>query len=586
MNKDSSDIKRLLSFSRPYMFWLSLSLVAAVGVAIATTLNAHVLRMLVDDVLTVPANVSASTYYESRLTNLYIVIACAIGVTALKGSSSFAQTYMMSWICQKITLKIKVDFFDRLQRLPLKFYSSHRTGDLISRLNGDVIVVEGMLKEMTKIIADPLIIICVIAYMFTIYWELGLVIFLLVPVLAFVVKIISKRLRRVGQQLQDKIGDISSIIQESVLGIKIIKSFGMEKVHSKRFEDEAEENFQISMKSIKYNALNSPIVELFDSFGVAIMLYFGSKGVIDGRISPGDLIGFLTALGLMFHPIKKITNGNGIIQQSRGALARIFEILDADMEEDLGSKNVPSDVKINLAFRDINFGFTPEKRVLKNINLEVKEGEVIALVGQSGGGKTSLVNLIPRFYGWQSGSILLDGIDISEYSLESYRKLFGIVPQEVILFKGSIIDNVRFGRPDASQDEVINACKAANAHDFVMSLKDAYNTEISEMGVGLSGGQRQRIAIARSILKDPKILILDEATSAQDNQSEKIVQQALDRLMKGRTTFVIAHRLSTVVNASRIIVLQEGNIAAIGTHAELLENSEIYSDLYNSSQAK
>ncbi|PCJ18406.1 MAG: ABC transporter ATP-binding protein [Candidatus Cloacimonadota bacterium] len=586
MKESPSDIKRLLAFSKPYKFYLILSLLAAVGVAIATTLNAHVLQMLVDDVLTVPSGVEARSYYASRLGNLYFVIACAVGVTALKGSSSFAQTYMMSWICQKITLKIKVDFFDRLQKLPLNFYSSHRTGDLISRLNGDVVVVEGMLKEMTKIIADPLIIICVIGYMFTIYWELGLVIFLIIPVLAFVVKIISRRLRKVGQQLQDKIGDISSIIQESVLGIKIIKSFGMEKEHSKRFELEAEENFTISMKSIKYNALNSPIVELFDSFGVAVMLYFGSKGVIDGRITPGDLIGFLTALGLMFHPIKKITNGNGIIQQSRGALARIFEILDSACEEDLGTREVPKDAKINLEFQNLDFSFTSDRRVLKNINLKVDEGEVIALVGQSGGGKTSLVNLIPRFYKWQSGSILLDGIDIREYKLDSYRKLFGIVPQEVILFKGSITDNVCFGRPNATQDEVMSACKSANAHDFIMSLKNGYNTEISEMGVGLSGGQRQRIAIARSILKDPKILILDEATSALDNQSEKIVQQALDCLMKGRTTFVIAHRLSTVVNASRIIVLQDGDIKAIGTHQELLNSSDTYSKLYHSSESK
>lgn len=586
MKKDSSDIKRLLGFSKPYMFWLALSLLAAIGVAIATTLNAHVLRMLVDDVLTVPAGVAAKTYYEGRLSSLYFVIACAIGVTALKGSSSFAQTYMMSWICQKITLKIKVDFFERLQKLPLRFYSSHRTGDLISRLNGDVVVVEGMLKEMTKIIADPLIIICVIGYMFTIYWELGLVIFLIIPVLAFVVKIVSKRLRKVGQQLQNKIGDISSIIQESVLGIKIIKSFGMEEQHAKRFELEAEDNFNISMKSIKYNALNSPIVELFDSFGVAVMLYFGSKGVIDGRITPGDLIGFLTALGLMFHPIKKITNGNGIIQQSRGALARIFEILDADCEENLGTQEIAEDLKVNLEFKGLNFGFNPETRVLKNINLKVNEGEVIALVGPSGGGKTSMVNLIPRFYRWQSGSLLIDGRDVRDYKLESYRKLFGIVPQEVILFKGSIIENVRFGRPEATHDEVVAACKSANAHEFILSLKDGYNTEISEMGVGLSGGQRQRIAIARSILKDPKILILDEATSALDNQSEKIVQQALDGLMKGRTTFVIAHRLSTVVNADRIVVLQDGNIEAVGTHQELLDNSDLYSELYHSSQSK
>ena len=286
---------------------------------------------------------------------------------------------------------------------------------------------------------------------------------------------------------------------------------------------------------------------------------------------------------LLFHPIKKLTNGDAMIQQSVGAIQGVFEILDEPAEQIGNVKRIPNEVSAALKFENLSFQFDQSTWVLKDINLEVLAGQTVALVGPSGGGKTSLVNLIPRFYPWQKGDIYLDGQKVSEFDLFEYRKLFGIVPQETVLFKGSILENIRFAKPEASEEDVKSACVAANAHEFISKLEGQYSHEIAEMGVGLSGGQRQRIAIARAILKDPKILILDEATSALDNESEKVVQSALDNLMKGRTTFVIAHRISTIVNADKIVVLEKGKIIAQGTHQELLKTSPMYKTLCNSS---
>ena len=578
-----TDLSKILKMGTPYWGLVLFAILASALVGLATTANAAVLNMLVDNVLVVPQGSEAANFREQQMSNLMLVIVLAIVVTLAKGIGSFLQTYSMSYVAQKVILKIKFKFFDHLQRLPLSFYSRFRTGDLIARLNGDMLVMEQMLQTLIRIMVDPLVILALIAYMFYLDWRLTLFIFVFIPVLGFLVRWLSKRLRRAGQLLQAKVGDISALIQESVTGVKIVKSFRMEEERLKFFEREVKDNFRFSMKSVKYNALNSPVVELADAVGVALMIYFGSIAVIQGRLTPGELIGFLTSLGLLFHPIKKLTNGNAMVQQSIGAIRRVFEILEEPTEQSKSSKVLHSNVQAGIKFKNLYFQFDESCWVLENINLDVLPGETVALVGPSGGGKTSLVNLIPRFYEWQQGQIFLDGHDVNEFDLYDYRELFGIVPQETILFKGSIKDNIRFARPSATDDEIEAACMAANAHEFITKFDGSYDHEIAEMGVGLSGGQRQRLAIARAILKDPKILILDEATSALDNESEKIVQDALEALMKDRTTFIIAHRMSTIINASKIVVLEKGRVQAIGTHSELMNQSQLYHKLYSMS---
>jgi subfamily B ATP-binding cassette protein MsbA len=512
--------------------------------------------------------------------SLYWVILMAVVVTFLKGVGSFLQQYSLSWVCQKIIFQVKVDFYEKLQKMPLSFFAKMRTGDLVSRINSDIFSIDMMLRELIRIIPDPLIVIGLISYMFYIYWELALVVFLIVPVLGLVVRWISRKLRRTGLLLQEKIGDISALIQESVAGIRIIKAFGMGRQKAAEFKRECETNFSYSMKTVKYSALNTPVVELADAMGLAVMLYFGSHGVISGKIRPGELIAFLSCLGIMFHPIKKVTHGNAIIQQSSGALCRVFDIMAEQEENDTGGEELPADLKFELEVKSLSFVYPgTNARVLQDINFSVREGENMAIVGHSGSGKTTLVNIIPRLYDFSEGLISIGGHDVRKFSLSAYRSLFGIVPQEVILFRGTVSDNVRFAKPDATMEEIEKACRAANAHDFIMELQNGYETELSEMGVGLSGGQRQRVAIARAIVKNPRILILDEATSALDSQSEKAVQQALDVFMKDRTTLVIAHRMSTVRNADKILVMDGGRIIASGTHNELLEESTVYQEL-------
>jgi len=571
------DLKRLIRLGIKFWPLVVLSLLASLMVAWATMYNAEILKKLLDEVLVVPKGVDEAGYLKSQLSSLNWIIILAVLVTFTKGSGTFIQTYSMSYVCQNIIFRLKVDFFSRLQRLPLSFFASRRTGDLVSRLNGDMIIIEQMLQTLIRIMVDPFVIMALVGYMFYTDWRLALCIFLIVPVLGALVRFLSGKLRRAGKLLQDKVGDISALIQETVAGIKIIKAFGMEKAKDEHFDQECRDNFRYSMKSVKYNALNSPVVELADAFGIAVMIYFGSRAVIDGRLSPGELIGFLTSLGLLFHPLKKLTNGNAMIQQSTGAVSRVFEILDQDQEPDGGTLEVPASIRPKVEIEGLGFRFFPDGPwVLQDISLSVEEGQVIALVGPSGGGKSSLVNLLPRFYSYQKGRILLDGEEITKFHLNPYRELFGIVPQEVLLFRGTIEENVKLARPEADFNEIQKACIAANAHDFIMSLEDGYQTHVAEMGVGLSGGQRQRIAIARAVLRNPKILILDEATSALDSESEKVVQDALENVMKNRTTFVIAHRISTITKADQIVVLNQGSIEAMGSHLELLKHSTIY----------
>ena len=392
-----SDLKKIARLGSPYWGLVIFAIVASALVGLATTANAVVLNMLVDDVLVVPQGMNPADFHETQMQNLRLVIILAIVVTFAKGLGSFLQIYSMSYVAQKIILQIKLRFFDHLQRLPLSFYARFRTGDLISRLNGDMLVIEQMLQTLIRIMVDPLVILALVGYMFYLDYKLALFIFIFIPILGLLVRWLSKRLRRAGQMLQAKVGDISALIQESVIGIKIVKAFRMEEQRYQFFEREATENFRFSMKSVKYSALNSPVVELADAVGVALMIYFGSMAVIEGRLSPGELIGFLTSLGLLFHPIKKLTNGNAMIQQSVGAIQRVFEILDEPAEQIGHVKRIPNQVSAALKFENLSFQFDQSSWVLKDINLEVLAGQTVALVGPSGGGKTSLVNLIQDF---------------------------------------------------------------------------------------------------------------------------------------------------------------------------------------------
>lgn len=556
------------------------SLIGAAIVALATTANAEVLKHLLDKVLVPPDAGDIQAYYASQEANLLWVTVMAVVVTLTKGGGDFLKSYSLSWVQQKAVMNLRKDFFCHLQSLPMRFFATSRTGDLISRLNADIMAIENLFRQCINSLAEPLVILCLISYMFWVQWKLALLIFVIVPILGVVVRALSVRLRRAGERLQAKAGDISALVQETVTGIRIIKAFGFEKRREDFFETELQAGFGHSMKAVKYTALTSPAVEFADSIGVALMLYLGSKSVIDGVISPGQLIAFLTCLGLLFQPLKKITQANAQIQASLGAIRRVFEILEEPREIDSGTRTVadPSGGVI-LNFDNICFAYSDDKPVLKQLTFEARPGETIALVGPSGAGKTTVLGLLPRFIREGSGKILINGEEADSYSLKSLRSIMGIVPQEVVLFSGTIADNVRMGRPEATDEEVREACRMANAHEFIEKLPEEYNSRVAEMGVGLSGGQRQRIAIARALLRDPALLLLDEATSALDSQSETLVQESLKTLMKGRTTLVVAHRITTIRDADRILVMEQGQLIDSGRHEELLGRCSLYAEL-------
>jgi subfamily B ATP-binding cassette protein MsbA len=439
-------------------------------------------------------------------------------------------------------------------------------------------VIQNLLTVLARSVNDIFQIVFGVAVMFWVQFRLALLTFLILPVLSMAVRRFSNRLRAIGSQMQARLGDIATATHESVMGMKEIQSFGMEELTIDRFSRINEDNYRVNMKATKYGALTQPVVELFHAFGIGLVIWYGSVFVIDRTITPGQLMEFLACLGMIFHPIKTLTDVHNFLRQSEGAAERIFELLDHPVEivSKPGAATI-SRVTGSVRYDRVSFWYEdPDRPVVRDFELEVEPGQVVALVGHSGAGKSTLVNLLPRFYDVREGRITIDGQDIRAVDLASLRSHIGLVPQETILFAGTIGDNIRFGRQEATPDEIRRAAADANALDFVLRLARGLDTQIGERGVKLSGGEKQRIAIARAILKDPRILILDEATSSLDTESERLVQEAIDRLMASRTTFVIAHRLSTVVHADKIIVLEDGRVMEIGTHAQLFEKRGLY----------
>jgi len=519
--------------------------------------------------------------------NLHLINIISLAILSLyfiKGVFMYGQVYLSAFVGQGVVRDLRLALYSKMNDFSLDFFAKWRIGDLISRTLGDIRVVQrATVSSATEIIPNILTLISILGYLFYLNWKLALMSVITIPLLAFTMNKFGREMRSISRLGQRKAADLASLLQETISGIRIVKSFAMETHEVNRFSKENERSFWISLRTAAIHATQTPLLSFIQAVAIVSIVWYGSFQVVSGSLSASNLIAFFTGIALLADPISKLSKLNMTIQTALAAAERVYEILDLHptVKEDPNPINLEN-LKGSVEFKDVTFQYeNSDENALKNINVKVKPGEIIALVGSSGSGKTTFVNLLPRFYDPAYGSILVDNVELKKCGLYSLRKQMGIVPQETFLFSGTIKDNILYGKVDASDEEVINAAKQANAHDFIMDIKDNYNTIVGEKGVRLSGGQRQRVAIARALLRNPKILILDEAASSLDSESERLVQDALEKLMNGRTTFVIAHRLSTIQIADRILVLDNGKISEEGTHSSLIDKNGIYKKLYN-----
>lgn len=560
----------LLQIVKNSWFKLLLAAICSAVVAGMTSYSAYLVKPVVEDI-----------FEQKDADRLLLIPLLVVAVFLVKGLAAYVSYFLYNLVGQDIIRRLRNRLFDHIQDLPLAFFQKEKTGDLMSRITNDVTIISGMFTSaVTGAIRDIFQIAGLLFVTFYQIPKLAVYAFAILPLAAFPIFYFGRKVRRVRLGAQEAMAELNAFLYETFFGNKIVKAFGMENHEKKRFADKSKRIFRLEMKEAKVRALSSPMMEVLGGFGIAFIIWYGGKEVITGTYSFGTFMSFLTAVALMYEPLKKLSKVNNSIQRGLAAVERIFDMLErkSDILETPAPIQIPPHPG-RLSFRNVSFKYD-SAMVLKNINLTVETGEILALVGMSGGGKTSLVNLIPRFFDVTEGSVLMDDIDIRNISIPDLRRQIAIVTQDPILFNDTVLNNIAYGRRDAGEAQIIRAAKAAYAHDFIASLPDGFQTPIGELGGRLSGGQKQRICIARALLKNAPVLILDEATSSLDSESETLVQKALGNLMQGRTTLIIAHRLSTIGHADRILVIVDGRIVEEGLHEELLARRGEYHKLY------
>jgi len=567
-----SDLKRMLGLVSPH--WRSLTsagLMLVVSSLIGLVLPA-VIRWLVDSVFV--------THDLGQLTNVALGL---LALSVLQNGLAVAYFYLVSKVGQRFIADVRLQIYERVQSLPLRFFAERRTGEIVSRISNDVTFVQQALTETPILFVRHLItLVGGLTLMLVMNWQLTLIVLGLIPPLMAIGLVFGRRLEQLSTAVQDRLADSTVALEEMLSGIRVVKSFAREAFERNRFALYVESAYATSMQRARIRALFVPLISLLGFAAMALMLWYGGRQVVLGMITPGELIAFLFYMILVAGPLGEFAGLYAQLRQAIGAGRRLFELLDSAPEPlAVPDAIMPGQLRGQVQFVKVSFAYDGGEHVLEDISIDVQPGKVIAIVGPSGVGKTTLVNLVPRFYDPTAGCIEIDGHDIREFDLHGLREKIGLVPQETFLFGGTIRENIAYGRLDASEDEIAAAAQAANAHQFIVGLPDGYGTIVGEKGVKLSMGQRQRITIARVLLKDPRILILDEATSSLDSESERLVQEALERLMSGRTTFVIAHRLSTIQRADRIVALQNGRIVEEGRHTDLLAQDGLYRHLWS-----
>ncbi len=531
-----------------------------------------IIKDMIDDVL-----------MSKDMLMLNLIAAGILIVMFTRGVFYYGQSYLVSYVGQRVIIDVRSVLFRKFQRMPLSYYDKQQTGTVMSYITNDVAVMQSAIVDnLIELVTEGSILIGSLAMMIYLDWKLSLLTLMTIPLVGFAMKIFGRKLKRSSTVIQERAAEITSLLQESISAIRVVKSFVRETYEIKRFEEQNWRNFQAAMKNVKLTSLLTPTVEFLAAIAVTFIVWFGGYEVVNEVITAGELVAFLTYAVNLANPVKRLSRVYAAIQKAMAAAERVFSIMDLDevITDKPGAKELPP-IKGQVEFKDITFSYKEGQPALQHISLKAEPGQMIALVGPSGSGKSTIANLIPRFYDVDSGTITIDGQDIRDVTSDSLREQIGLVPQETMLFSTTVMENIRYGRLEATDEEVIEAARAANAEEFIKELPEGYDTKLGERGLNLSGGQRQRLAIARAILKNPRVLILDEATSALDTESEKIVQDALDKLMVGRTSFVIAHRLSTIFNADQIFVVENGHLREHGTHEELLALGGLYSNLYH-----
>ena len=554
----------------PYKWLLFLAITASIITASTNGALAVAVKYVFDDM-----------FKPNDYTYLYILPIVVVVIYVAKSGFLFMQGFLMSYIGNKVIEKLRNETFEKMVRLPVKYYSNQSTGVLMSRITNDINLVQSSIPTIISMFRAVLTMVGLIGVIIYMNYQLALIALVLYPIFIVPLSIISKKLRKYSHLGQERMGDLTSVLQESFSGIRVVKAFVAEEKEVDRFEKANAQTIKYANKSVLAGNLASPLTEALGSFGIGAVLLIGGYQVISGTSTTGTFIAFLAALVQIYEPVKLFANSNNALQASIAASDRVFSMFDEEDEiiENKGSIPCNAEGK-DIEFKNVSFKYDNDIYALKDVSFKVKAGSTVAFVGPSGAGKTTMAHLIPRFYDVTDGAILIGGVDIKEYDLYSLRHNIATVSQDAFLFNDTIRNNISYSKANATDEEIKKAARAAYADEFIESFPEKYDTLCGERGVKLSGGQKQRVTIARALLKNPPILILDEATSALDTESERVVQKALDNLMQGRTSFVVAHRLSTILNADMIVVFNKGGIEAIGRHEEILVSSPTYKKLY------
>ncbi len=563
--------RRVLAYLSPYKLRLFAAIIGVMLSAGLSLVFPAVIRSVVD-----------SVFENANLALLDEITMLLLLVFLVRSFAAFVQNYHLNYVGEKIVVDIRQELYAHLQFLSIRFYTDRRVGELVSRISSDVTVVRTVLTgNISTLLQQSLTLLGSIVIMFWLNWRLTLFIVALMPIIVSLGFVLGSAIRRMSTRVQDEIAGATVVAEEVFQNIREVKSFVRENYEINRYNQAIEVAFRAAVRLLTVRSIFGPIIGFFAFGGLALILWFGGREVLDGRLSAGELIAFLIYGLTVAGSFAGLINLYSQFQEALGATKRVFQILDTDSDiQDSAAAKDLAQVAGGISMRELSFSYEDGNEVLSGVNLDIKAGEIIALVGPSGAGKSTLFNLIPRFYDPDAGAIAIDGHDIRDLTQRSLRGHIGVVPQETMLFGGSIRENILYGKLDADEEQMIAAAQSANAHDFISALPKGYDTIVGERGVKLSGGQRQRVAIARALLKDPAILLLDEATSSLDNESESLVQDALGKLMRNRTTLIIAHRLSTVRIAHRIAVLDAGCLIELGSHEQLLAQGGLYAKLY------